>query len=91
MKKQRPSSPNLYTLERQTRSNKKTNRDKQSDLMDLSSLITWKGRTIDQTQCAAMRSNTQSSVYHMGRENNRAVSMRSNHMQVRIEATNEIN
>ena len=39
--------------------------------------ITWEGRTIERLQCAAMRSNAQSSFYHMERENNRTVSMGS--------------
>ena len=57
----------FYTLEGQTRANKKTNKNKQSHLIDLSS------------------------YYHMGKENNRMASMRSNHMQIKIEATNQIN
>ena len=67
MEKQQLTFPTLYTLERQTRSNKETNKNKQSHLTD------W------------------SSFYHMGRENNRTASMRSNHMQDGIKATNQNN
>ena len=74
MEKQQLTFPTLYTLERQTQSNKETNKNKQSHLTD------------------------RSLFYHEERKNNRAASMRSraqlkhsNHMQVRIEATNQNN
>ena len=57
MRERQLTPQTFYTTKLQTQTNKETNNNKQSHLIDRSSFITREGRTIERPQCTAARSN----------------------------------